>query len=123
MNRVILVGNITKDIELKKSSNGLNYCRFTLAVPRGFVNEKGEKESDFINLVAWRTLAETISKYVKKGDKLGVIAKLQTRTWKENEETKYATDIIADEIEFLNTKKASEKKDDKKGITDSDLPF
>lgn len=123
MNRVILVGNITKDIELKKSSNGLDFCRFTLAVPRSFTNEQGQKESDFINLVAWRTLAETLSKYVHKGDKLGVIAKLQTRTWKEDEETKYATDIIADEIEFLNSKKTSDKKEDKKGITDNDLPF
>ena len=121
MNRVFLVGNITKDIELKKSSNGLNYCRFTLAVQRGFVNEKGEKECDFINLVAWRTLAETIAKYVHKGDKLGVIAKIQTRTYKENEETKYSTDIIADEVEFLNTKKNGEKEDKK--ITDEDIPF
>lgn len=121
MNRVFLVGNVTKDVELKKSTNGLNYCRFTLAVTRAFGNEKGEKECDFINIVAWRVLAETMSKYVKKGDKLGVVAKIQTRVTRDEEgKTTYITDIIADEIEFLSSKKGN-KKETK--IEDEECPF
>lgn len=120
MNRVILVGNVTKDVELKTSSSGLKYCRFSVAVPRAFANEQGQKESDFVGVVAWRTLAETISKFVHKGDKIGVVAKLQTRVWEENGEKKYTTEIIADEIEFLNSKKHYEEKKGGKEIPDDD---
>lgn len=111
MNKVILTGNITKDVELKTSENGLNFCRFTIAVPRQFKDENGERNADFINLVAWRNLAETISKFVKKGDKVGVIAKIQTKTFQEDGKTKFTTNIIVDEIEFLNSKKDIDNKE------------
>lgn len=125
MNKVILTGNITKDIELKTSENGLNYCRFTIAVPRQFKDENGERKSDFINLVAWRNLAETISKFVKKGDKIGVVAKIQTKTFQEDNQTKFTTNIIVDEIEFLNSKRDIENKELRPASKDEQdgLPF
>lgn len=109
MNRVELVGNIVRDVELQKSAKGLSYCHFQIAVPRSFTNEDGKRESDFINVTAWRNLADLVGKYVHKGDKVGIVGKIQVRKYEnENNETKFATEIIADEIEFLNTKKKVE---------------
>lgn len=109
MNRVELVGNIVRDVELQKSAKGLSYCHFQIAVPRSFTNEEGKRESDFINVTAWRNLADLVGKYVHKGDKVGIVGKIQVRKYEnENNETKFATEIIADEIEFLNTKKKVE---------------
>lgn len=106
MNRVEFIGNVTKDIELKKSNNGLSYCNFTLAIPRPFKNGNGEKESDYIRIKAWRDLAENVCKYVHKGDKVAVCGKIQGNSYQdENGEKKYSTEVVADEVEFIITKK------------------
>ena len=105
MNKVELIGNIVKDFELQTSKGGLSYCNFTIAIPRAFKNEKGEKDSDFVRVKAWRGLAENVCKYVHKGDKVGVCGKIQGNSYEdENGEKKYATEIVADEVEFLVTK-------------------
>ena len=108
MNKVILVGNLTKDPELTTTNNGISLCRFTLAVQRRFTSGDGEREADFINIVVWRAQADNCYKYLKKGSKAGVVGTLQTRAYDGNDGTrKYATEVVAEEVEFLASKGAS----------------
>ena len=130
MNKVILIGNLTKDPELSTTSSGISYCRFSIAVSRRFANADGERESDFFNITAWRGQAENCYKYLKKGSKAGIVGSLQTRTYDDKDGNKrYVTDIIADEVEFLNTKAKEEeqpkerKKAELRPIVDDSLPF
>lgn len=105
MNKVILVGNLTRDPELITTNNGVALCRFTLAVQRRFSGSDGEREADFINIVVWRGQADNCYKYLKKGSKAGVVGSIQTRSYDGTDGTrKYATEVIADEVEFLSTK-------------------
>jgi single-strand DNA-binding protein len=105
MNKVILVGNLTKDPELVTTNNGISLCRFTLAVQRRFASGDGEREADFINIVVWRGQADNCYKYLKKGSKAGVVGSIQTRAYDGNDGTRrYATEVVADEVEFLSTK-------------------
>lgn len=105
MNRVILIGNLTKDPELSTTNSGINYCRFTLAVPKRFVGSAGERDAEFINIVVWRTQADNCHKYLKKGSKAGVVGSIQTRSYDAQDGTKrYVTEVIADEVEFLSSK-------------------
>ena len=108
MNKVILVGNLTKDPELVTTNNGISLCRFTLAVQRRFTTGDGEREADFINIVVWRAQADNCYKYLKKGSKAGVVGTLQTRAYDGNDGTrKYATEVVAEEVEFLASRGAS----------------
>lgn len=112
MNKVILVGNLTRDPELVTTNNGISLCRFTLAVQRRFSGSDGEREADFINIVVWRGQADNCYKYLKKGSKAGVVGSIQTRTYDGNDGTKrYATEVVADEVEFLSTKGAAPEAD------------
>ena len=108
MNKVILVGNLTRDPELITTSNGVSLCRFTLAVQRRFAGPDGEREADFVNIVVWRAQADNCYKYLKKGSKCGVVGSLQTRSYDAQDGTKrYSTDVVAEEVEFLSTKGSS----------------
>ena len=108
MNKVILVGNLTRDPELIQTNNGISLCRFTLAVQRRFTSGDGEREADFINIVVWRGQADNCYKYLKKGSKAGVVGTLQTRAYDGNDGTrKYATEVVAEEVEFLASKGAT----------------
>ena len=108
MNKVILVGNLTRDPELITTSNGVSLCRFTLAVQRRFAGQDGEREADFVNIVVWRAQADNCYKYLKKGSKCGVVGSLQTRSYDAQDGTKrYSTDVVAEEVEFLSTKGSS----------------
>ena len=105
MNKSILIGNLTRDPEFSTTNSGVNYCKFTLAVPRKYSNEAGERETDFINIVVWRTQAENCHKYLKKGNKAGVVGSIQTRSYEAQDGTKrYVTEVVAESIEFLNTR-------------------
>lgn len=105
MNKVILVGNLTRDPELKQTSNGISVCTFSLAVQRRYANAEGNRETDFFNIVVWRQQGENCHRYLKKGSKAGVCGSLQTRTYEANDGTKrYITEIVADEVEFLTTR-------------------
>ena len=105
MNKIILIGNLTRDPELITTSNGISVCRFSLAVQRRFANPEGERDVDFINIVAWRTLADHCYKYLKKGHKAAVVGSLQIRSYDANDGTKkYSTEVVADEVEFLTAK-------------------
>ena len=104
MNKVILIGNLTKNPELSQTSGGIAFCRMSIAVNRPYANADGERQADFFNVTCWRGLAENCHKYLKKGSKVGIVGYLQNRTYEKDGVKKYSTDIIADEVEFLNTK-------------------
>ena len=127
MNKVIISGNLVKDIEINKTQNDISVARFIVAVQRKYSNENGEREADFLNCVAWRNQAENLAKYCKKGDKVGVIGTIQTRNYEKDGEKRFLTEIIADEIEYLYIKPAKETEktasDEFTPIDDDDLPF
>jgi len=131
MNKCILIGNLTKDPEITTTSNGVSVCRFTLAVTRRFANSEGERDTDFINIVAWRALADNCHKFIKKGSKVAVVGNIQSRSYDATDGTKrYVTEIVAEEVEFLNTRNSDAPVSDKKDevtklepIDDDSLPF
>lgn len=105
MNKVILVGNLTRDPELAQTSSGISVCKFSIAVNRDYTNANGERDADFINIVTWRGLAENCAKYLVKGSKVAVCGSLQTSSYEDrNGEKRYRTDVVADNVEFISTK-------------------
>lgn len=107
LNKVILIGRLTADPELKQTPSGVAVTSFTIAVDRQATKE-GKKETDFINIVAWRKTAEFISKYFNKGSAIIVCGSIQTRSWKDSEsKNRYATEVVASEVSFAEAKKAS----------------
>ena len=112
MNKVMLIGNLTRDPELTTTNNGVSLCRFGLAVQRRYASNDGERDVDFFNVVVWRAAAENCYKYLKKGNKIGICGSIQTRSYEGNDGTKrYATDIVAEEVEFLTSKNATGTED------------
>lgn len=106
MNKTLLLGRLTKDPEIKYTQTNNMVATFTLAVNRRFAKEGEERQADFFNIVAWSKLAETASKYLKKGMQVLIIGRLQTRTWEDEQNIKhYVTEIICEEIEFVESKK------------------
>lgn len=104
MNKVVLIGNLTRDPELQTTNGGVSVCRFSLAVSRRFANAEGEREADFINIVVWRNQAENCHKYLKKGSKCAVTGRIQTSVYDAPDGSKrYNTDVVADEVEFIST--------------------
>nr|DAE21022.1 MAG TPA: Single strand binding protein [Siphoviridae sp. ct8LX107] len=103
MNKVFLIGNLTKDLEMRSTQSGVAVCNFTIAVNRRFRNQQtGQQETDFLNVIAWRQLAELCGKYLSKGRKVAVMGSIQTRTYEAKDGSKRtAWDIVADEVEFL----------------------
>lgn len=136
MNKVILIGNLTKDPELKETQSGISVCKFSIAVNRKFQNADGERKTDFFNITAWKGTAETIAKYCKKGNKLLVEGSIQLRKYEDEEGvSRTSIDITANEVEFLTSKSRQDDdeelpvrskikgKPDLKAIDDDDLPF
>lgn len=110
MNKVYLVGNLTRDPELFETASGLKICKFGIAVNRNYVNEDGERETDFFNVIAWRGLGENCAKYLKKGNKVAIIGELRNRSYEtEAGEKRFVTEIMANEVEFLILNKNEEK--------------
>lgn len=105
MNRVVLVGRLTKDPELRYTPNGVPVATFTLAVNRSFTNQQGEREADFINCVVWRKPAENAANYLKKGSLAGVDGKVQTRNYEGQDGKRiYVTEVLAESVQFLETR-------------------
>lgn len=134
LNRTILIGRLTRDPELRYTPSGVAVTQLTLAVDRPFKKEDGERETDFIPIVAWRQLAETCANYLKKGRLTAVEGRIQVRRYLPNNSEKYVyvTEVIADNIRFLespkeggNTPARDPFKDDGLpiDISDEDLPF
>lgn len=138
MNKAILIGRLTKDPELNTTTGGFSVCTFTLAISRKYSNANGEKETDFINIVAWRTTADVCHKFLKKGSQVAITGSIQTRTYEAQDGTKRnVTEVVADEVEFVGSKTSNgvqeeleeEKTTSKPKISklepveDDDLPF
>lgn len=134
INRVVLVGRLTKDPEFRTTPSGVNVANFTLAVNRTFTNAQGEREADFINVVIFRKQAENVNNYLFKGNLAGVDGRIQSRSYENNEGKRvFVTEVVADSVQFLepkNTSKQSNQSDNKFtnangpiDITDDDLPF
>ena len=107
MNKVILVGNLTRDPELTETSTGVAVCRFAIAVSRDYANADGTRETDFFNITVWRGRAENCGKYLKKGNKVAIVGSLQNRSYEDKDGIKRnVTDVVANEVEFLTPKSA-----------------
>ncbi len=108
MNKVILIGRLTRDPELRTIASGTSTTSFSVAVNRPFTNQDGTREADFINCVAWRKQAENIAKYCSKGTQVAVEGRIQTRSYDAQDGTKrYVTEVIADNVTFLTPKGAN----------------
>lgn len=106
MNKVELIGRLTKDPEIRMTANQVAFCNFTLAVDRSFKDANGQRQADFINCVAWRQTATFIQKYFRKGNRLGVIGSIQTRNYEDENGKHYITEVIVDEAEFVESQSA-----------------
>lgn len=108
MNRVILIGRLTRDPELRYTSSNIPSATFSLAVDRTFTNQNGEREADFINIVVWRKQAENVKNYLAKGSQVAVEGRIQTRSYDAQDGTKrYVTEVVADSVQFLGRAGAS----------------
>jgi len=104
MNRVDLVGRLTRDPELRHTTSGRAVCQLNLAINRTFTNQNGEREADFINVVVWDKQAENVSKYVTKGRLVSVEGRLQSRSYDDKDGKKvYVTEVVANSVQFLST--------------------
>ena len=131
MNKCILCGNLTKDVELSTTNSGVSVGRFTLAVARAYANQEGERETDFINIIVWRTTAENCAKFLKKGSKALVLGELHIRSYEAEDGSKrYATEVVADKVEFVGQKAGESNGEttpppqpDLEPVDDDSLPF
>lgn len=111
INRVVLVGRLTKAPELKYTQSGIAVTRFTLAVSRTFSNQQGQKEADFVNCVAWRKQAENIANYLNKGSLAGVDGRIQTSSFDGQDGKRvFMTEVVAESVQFLEPRSASEQR-------------
>ena len=102
MNRVTLVGRLTKDPELRYTQSGAAVATFAIAVDRIYTNQQGERETDFISIVCWRKQAENVANYLRKGRLAGVDGKIQTRNYEGNDGKRvYVTEVVAESVQFL----------------------
>lgn len=134
MNRIFLIGNLTRDPELSETQGGIAVCRFSIAVNRRRTTD-GEQQTDFFNVTAWRGLAENVARFCQKGNKVAVVGNLQIRQYEDRDgQKRTSVDVIADEVEFLTPKGNGSSDGDfasvpKKKPTleafedDSDIPF
>lgn len=130
MNKVELVGRLTKEPEVKLTQNQTPFCNFTVAVDRRFKDQNGNRQADFINCVAWKQTAQFIQKYFHKGNRIGICGCIQTRNYEDqNGQKVYITEVIAEEAEFVETQKQTTQPDNQTEPETSapeetgDLPF
>ena len=113
MNKVYLIGNLTRDPELSETNTGISVCRFAIAVNRNYSGSDGERQTDFFNITVWRNNAENCGRYLKKGSKVAVVGSLQNRSYEDKDGIKRnVTDIVASEVEFLSSKSARDGQDE-----------
>lgn len=124
INRVILVGRLTKDPEYRENRNGVGVATFTLAINRPFTNAQGEREADFINVVVFKRQAENVSQYLFKGNLAGVDGRIQSRSY-ENQEGRrvFVTEVIADNVHFLEPKKSNQSQQQQEQASTGNNPF
>ncbi len=108
MNKVTLIGRLTRDPEMNKTASGIDVCNFTLAINRTYKDAKGSELTDFIPVVVWRNAAVNCGKYLTKGSLCAVAGSIQTRTYEKEDEKRYITEVIADIVQFLPSAKKGE---------------
>ena len=130
MNKIFLIGRLTKDPELRYTPSGAAVCSFTLAVGRRFTSQSGEKEADFINIVVWNKTAESSAKYLSKGRQAAVEGRLQIRAYDDKDgQRRWVTEVIADNVEFLGNGQGKQQEQDNEDwgqeivFDSSDVPF
>lgn len=137
MNNVVLVGRLTRDVELKYTQSNVAVATFTLAVNRPFKNEAGEREADFINCVIWRQSAENLANWAKKGSLIGITGHIQTRNYENQQGQRiYVTEVVAENFQLLESRNSQQQTNqsgnssnshfgnaNKMDISDDDLPF
>lgn len=128
LNKVILIGRLTKDVELKYTPNGVAVANFYLAVNRNFTNSQGEREADFIPVQVWRKQAENCAKYLSKGRLVAVAGRIQTSSYDgQDGQRHYTTEVVADEVRFLEWGEKQEQTNvegfENVDVDDSELPF
>ena len=108
MNKVFLIGNLTRDPELTETNSGVSLCRFSIAVNRTYSGNDGERKTDFFNVVAWRGLGENVARYAKKGNKVAVSGSIELRNYEDSQGVKRTgVDIVAQDVEFLTPRGSS----------------
>ncbi len=109
MNKVFLIGNLTRDPELSETQSGVQVCRFGIAVNRRSGSSDGERKADFYNVTAWRVVGEKVARYARKGNKVAVLGNIELRTYEDREGVeRMSVDVIAQDVEFLTPKGAQE---------------
>jgi len=122
MNRVELIGRLTRDPELRYTSSNIATTRFSLAVNRPFQSQSGEQGTDFINIVVWRKQAENVKKYCTKGSLVAVEGRIQTGSYEKDGQRVFTTDVVADSVQFLESKSQSQSRlDNQSDVTPSDF--
>ena len=117
MNKVFLIGNLTRDPELRETPSGVAMCRFAIAVNRNYSSGDGERQTDFFECTAWRGMAETIARYTKKGKKISIVGSIQMRNYEDNQGVRRtAVDIVVQDFEFLSPRDENDSFDD---VTDA----
>lgn len=121
MNKITVIGNLTKDPETRTTQSGVTVCTFVVATNRRFANADGERQSDFFRVQAWRQLGETCARFLGKGRKVAIWGELQARLYENRDgKTQMSLDVVADEVEFLTPAENSEAKPAKKSKENSD---
>ena len=116
INNVVLVGRLTKDIDMRYTQSGTAVASFSLAVERNFKNAQGERETDFINCVIWRKAAENFARFTRKGSLVGIEGSIQTRNYENNQGQRvYATEILVDNFSLLESKEVTESRPETNG--------
>lgn len=123
LNKVILMGRLTRDPELKSTPQGVSTCSFSIAVDRNFVKQGEERKADFINCVAWRQTAEFIPRYFKKGNMIALEGSIQTRSWDDDGKNRYVTEVIVSQVYFAEGKNSAAMSEIPPMGQDDDLPF
>ena len=123
LNKVILIGRLIKDAEIRYTTSNRAVAQFTIAVNRPYTNQEGQRETDFINIVAWDKLGENIGKYTHKGSLIAVEGRLQVRNYENNEGRKvYVTEVITNNVQFLEPKSTTQS-DTKNNTQEENDPF
>lgn len=105
MNKAIIVGGLTRDPESGSTQTGVAWCRFTVAVDRQYRDQNGNKITDYLSIVTWRTTAENCARFLAKGRKVGIVGHIETRSWEDQDGQKhYTTEVVGDHVEFLTPK-------------------
>ena len=120
MNKVFLIGRLTRDPELRYTGSNTPVATFSIAINRNFTNSQGEREADFINIVVWRKQAENVKNYLQQGSQVAIDGRIQTRNYEDKEgQKRYVTEVVADNVEFLGSKNSANNSNTKK---DNDEP-